>query len=318
MADLFPGVSAQSTTSIFNFGNHAVRIIVRDDEPWFVAADVAAALGYRDAQDAGRSLKPEQKADTQIVRTSSNGTEQARRVTVINESGLYRLVLRSRKPEAEKFSDWVTGEVLPAIRKTGRYEKPGHEMTVNEMVEKMTRQVSEPNGHPALLFMPLVEAVQRKLGKRAVPPVPAADAPAIDATDAPAMVAARKVALDYFDAYREAVKSGKGWVEMDEPSPDILNGILAHALMNQRMLISFNHLGKMQCTLLPGDASVVSFSKDGYSDVVQRIPMERIPDMLTELSKRVGCHLGAFSEHLQRNRAAFKETAPGALTRIHQ
>lgn len=119
MADLFSGVSAQSAPSVFNFGAHAVRIVVRDGEPWFVAADVAAALGYRDAQDAGRSLKPEQKG-TQNVRTP--GGEQ--RVTIINESGLYRLVLRSRKPEAEKFSDWVTGEVLPSIRKTGGYAKP--------------------------------------------------------------------------------------------------------------------------------------------------------------------------------------------------
>lgn len=164
MADLFSGASAQSTPSVFNFGTHAVRIVVRDGEPWFVASDVAAALGYRDAQDAGRSLKPEQKG-TQNVRTP--GGDQ--RVTIINESGLYRLVLRSRKPEAEKFSDWVTGEVLPSIRKTGRYEKLGREMTVNEMVEKMTRQVSEPNGHPALLFMPLVEAVQRKLTPSAQP-----------------------------------------------------------------------------------------------------------------------------------------------------
>ena len=119
MADLFSGASAQSTPSVFNFGTNAVRIVVRDGEPWFVAADVAAALGYRDAQDAGRSLKPEQKG-TQNVRTP--GGDQ--RVTIINESGLYRLVLRSRKPEAEKFSDWVTGEVLPSIRKTGGYAKP--------------------------------------------------------------------------------------------------------------------------------------------------------------------------------------------------
>lgn len=159
MADLFSGASAQSTPSVFNFGTHAVRIVVRDGEPWFVATDVAAALGYLTAKDAARNLSEHQKGG-HILPTP--GGEQ--RVTIINESGLYRLVLRSRKPEAEKFSDWVTGEVLPSIRKTGRYEKPGREMTVNEMVEKMTRQVLEPNGHPALLFMPLVNAVLRKQG----------------------------------------------------------------------------------------------------------------------------------------------------------
>lgn len=116
MADLFSGVSAQSTPSVFNFGTHAVRIVVRDGEPWFVAADVAAALGYLTAKDAARNLSEHQKGG-HILPTP--GGEQ--RVTIINESGLYRLVLRSRKPEAEKFSDWVTGEVLPSIRKTGQY-----------------------------------------------------------------------------------------------------------------------------------------------------------------------------------------------------
>lgn len=122
MADLFSGVSAQSTPSVFNFGAHAVRIVVRDGEPWFVATDVAAALGYLTAKDAARNLSEHQKGG-HILPTP--GGEQ--RVTIINESGLYRLVLRSRKPEAEKFSDWVTGEVLPSIRKTGRYEKPAAE-----------------------------------------------------------------------------------------------------------------------------------------------------------------------------------------------
>lgn len=122
MADLFSGASAQSTPSVFNFGAHAVRIIVRDGEPWFVATDVAAALGYLTAKDAARNLSEHQKGG-HILPTP--GGDQ--RVTIINESGLYRLVLRSRKPEAEKFSDWVTGEVLPSIRKTGRYDKPAAE-----------------------------------------------------------------------------------------------------------------------------------------------------------------------------------------------
>ena len=110
MADLFSGASAQITP--FNFGAHAVRIVVRNGEPWFVASDVAEALGYRSPKDAAASLGDHQKGSG-LVRTP--GGEQ--RLTIINESGLYRLVLRSRKPEAEKFSDWVTGEVLPSIRK---------------------------------------------------------------------------------------------------------------------------------------------------------------------------------------------------------
>jgi len=122
MSALALGASAQPTP--FNFGERVVRVIVRDGEPWFVASDVCAALGYRDAEKGTRILGTHQKADTQIVGISSNGTEQTRRVTIINESGLYRLVLRSRKPEALAFSKWVTGEVLPSIRKTGGYVTP--------------------------------------------------------------------------------------------------------------------------------------------------------------------------------------------------
>lgn len=117
MASATLGTSAQITP--FNFGTHSVRVVMRDGEPWFVASDVADALGYLTAKDAARNLGEHQKGG-HILPTP--GGEQ--RVTIINDSGLYRLVLRSRKPEAEKFSDWVTGEVLPSIRKTGGYGQP--------------------------------------------------------------------------------------------------------------------------------------------------------------------------------------------------
>ena len=103
----------------FEFNLHRLRIVMRDDEPWFVATDVAAALAIGRTDDAVRRLDDDEKgADT--IRTL--GGDQ--RVTIINESGLYNLVMGSRKPEAKKFRKWVTAEVLPAIRKTGRYEAP--------------------------------------------------------------------------------------------------------------------------------------------------------------------------------------------------
>lgn len=105
------------TPSQFIFGAQPVRVILIDGEPWFVAKDVCATLGYRDAEKGTRNLGTHQKRVHPIgVPPSGN-----QRVTIINESGLHRLVLRSRKPEAAAFSDWVTGEVLPAIRKTGGY-----------------------------------------------------------------------------------------------------------------------------------------------------------------------------------------------------
>lgn len=167
MADLFSGASAQSTPSVFNFGTNAVRVVVRDGEPWFVAKDVMAALVYSGHSAPAKVCEhiPAEWKGVNPIHTP--GGEQ--KMLCLSEPGLYFFLGRSDKAAALPFQKWVYGEVLPSIRKTGRYEKPGSEMTVNEMVEKMTRQVSEPNGHPALLFMPLVEAVQRKLAPSAQP-----------------------------------------------------------------------------------------------------------------------------------------------------
>lgn len=79
----------------------------RDGEPWFVLADVCRVLEYRMASDAARNLDADEK-DTQNVRTL--GGEQE--MTVINESGLYSLILTSRKPQAKRFKKWVTSIVL--------------------------------------------------------------------------------------------------------------------------------------------------------------------------------------------------------------
>lgn len=93
-----------------------VRTLWKDGQPWFVARDAAGILDYRTAHDMTRMLEDDEK-DTQIVRTP--GGEQA--VAIINESGLYSAILKSRKEEAKKFRRWVTSEILPSIRKYGAY-----------------------------------------------------------------------------------------------------------------------------------------------------------------------------------------------------
>lgn len=103
--------------SVFSFTTGAVRVVLRDDDPWFVAADVCAALGISRTDDGVSRLDDDEKG-TASIRTPGGAQE----MTVVNESGLYSLVLGSRKPEAKPFKRWVTGEVLPAIRKSGRYE----------------------------------------------------------------------------------------------------------------------------------------------------------------------------------------------------
>lgn len=97
-----------------------VRTIVIDDEPWFVGKDVADILGYQNgSRDINRHVDEDDRQNYQ------NGTfESPRGMTVINESGLYSLILSSKLPTAKKFKHWVTSEVLPSIRKTGSYNLP--------------------------------------------------------------------------------------------------------------------------------------------------------------------------------------------------
>ena len=101
----------------FRFESREVRTLLIDDQPWFVASDVSSALQYRDAFNMNRNLDDDEKG-TQIVSTPGGDQE----MLVISESGLYSAILRSRKAEAKRFKKWVTAEVLPAIRKHGRYE----------------------------------------------------------------------------------------------------------------------------------------------------------------------------------------------------
>lgn len=249
-------MTASTAITPFNFNDSEIRLIVRAGEPWFITADVARVLGYRDANNAGRVLDEDEKG-THVV--STPGGEQ--RVTIINESGLYALVLRSRKPEARKFAKWVTSEVLPAIRKTGSYSLPytaqprekltldqGDELrsmletaaqklppekrgqflqtgwaklkkhtgvnyrqipqaahtdalsllarhvaewelvddtpkagTVQAIVADWVKKIEEPNGYPAMLFEPIVEAVQRKMGNQPAQPDAARTKAAFDA-----------------------------------------------------------------------------------------------------------------------------------------
>ena len=94
-----------------------VRTIVKDGEPYFVGKDVADILGYADTDQAIRKHVDEEDKLTRRF----NGSGQNREMTIINESGLYSLILSSKLPAAKKFKRWVTSEVLPAIRKTGSY-----------------------------------------------------------------------------------------------------------------------------------------------------------------------------------------------------
>lgn len=112
---------------VFDYAENApVRVQVINGETWFVAKDVCRILGIINHKDAiSKTLDDDERGVATIYPRSSNGVVQRRDVNVINESGLYSLVFHSRKPDAKKFRKWVTGEVLPSIRRTGGYGMAG-------------------------------------------------------------------------------------------------------------------------------------------------------------------------------------------------
>lgn len=106
----------------FAFDENPVRAVLLGDAPWFVANDVAKVLGYTQAPNMCRMLDEDEKG-LHIVNTL--GGEQS--LTIVSESGLFAAILKSRRSEAKRFRRWVTGEVLPALRKNGHYAMPGSE-----------------------------------------------------------------------------------------------------------------------------------------------------------------------------------------------
>lgn len=104
---------------IFNYQNNEVRTVEMNGEPWFVLKDVCEVLGLTDTGRTAERLDPDELTRTTLVSGGQN-----REMFVINESGLYNVILRSDKPEAKPFRKWVTSEVLPSIRKHGAYMTP--------------------------------------------------------------------------------------------------------------------------------------------------------------------------------------------------
>lgn len=102
---------------LFNFEQSQVRTLLINDEPYFVGKDVAQILGYKYPADAVRNIVPETFKGVEEI--STPGGKQ--KIVVISEAGMYKLAFQSKKPNAERFTNWIAAEVLPAIRKHGAY-----------------------------------------------------------------------------------------------------------------------------------------------------------------------------------------------------
>lgn len=127
--DLFNQLEEKKEVSIFNFENQNVRTVLINSEIWFVASDVTKILGYSDGRKA---VITHTKGSFKMKLPTKGGMQE---LTIINESDLYSLVLKSETNNSKKFQDWVTSQVLPSIRKTGSY-------SVNQKLELSIEQMT--------------------------------------------------------------------------------------------------------------------------------------------------------------------------------
>lgn len=134
----------------FEFEGNEVRTIIGDDDMvWFVGKDVAEALGYSNPRNA----VPTHVSDEDKQRTQIEYAGQRRDVTIINESGLYALIFGSRLESAKRFKHWVTSEVLPSIRKTGKYEIKQDSYMISDPIERAKRWIEEQEEKQQLLLV---------------------------------------------------------------------------------------------------------------------------------------------------------------------
>lgn len=137
-----------SDIELFTYRDTEVRTVLRDGEPWFVAADVCDILGYSHTPSAIRRLDSDEYTQVEFSQVTPNvrtpDGPPPRPLTVVNEPGLYSLILWSHKPEAKQFRRWVTHDLLPQIRRTGRYEaKPALPQTYVEALRELASSVEE-------------------------------------------------------------------------------------------------------------------------------------------------------------------------------
>ena len=150
-------------TSRFQFNNSEIRTVTKSDGSiWFVAKDIAHSLEYANPRDALRQHVDDDDKGTVSLATSTarvaNRDTKHRTFNIINECGMYSLVLRSHKPQAKQFTRWVTSEVLPSIRRTGSYTTPNitRQLPANNIpdfrrvIAKVVQIVAEDDGQRCL------------------------------------------------------------------------------------------------------------------------------------------------------------------------
>lgn len=169
----------QNAPQLFDFKGAEVRTVTQKGEPWFVLADVCKVLGIKNVSQAAQNLD---EADVCSTYISSGG--QKRKALAVNESGLYDVILDSRKPEAKEFRRWITSEVIPSIRKHGAYltsEKIEEVLLNPDTIIQIAQNLKEEQQARLEAEKKLkLEAEARKVAQEQIE----ADRPKVDAFDA--------------------------------------------------------------------------------------------------------------------------------------
>lgn len=154
----------------FNFNQNQIQVINKDGEAWFVASEIAAMFGYRDAANLTRILDDDEKGTHNV---STLGGKQD--VSVINESGFYHAAFKSRKAEVKPFRKWVTAEVLPAIRKTGGYQV-GQKTTTDDRTG-LRQAVAALVGRKGINYSSAYSMIHQRFNVEAIEDIPAEKLP---------------------------------------------------------------------------------------------------------------------------------------------
>lgn len=150
----------ENKLAIFNYDGSEIRTVQKDNETWWVLKDVCDVLDLSNPTRVAERLDEDELSSAQV--TDSLGREQ--QTNIINESGLYTVILRSDKPKAKDFKRWVTHEVLPTIRKTGTYHVKGYERKATSIGEvasliKVLRSVMKEQQSPAEKIAEMAEGL---------------------------------------------------------------------------------------------------------------------------------------------------------------
>lgn len=260
---------ATSVAVPFNFESHTIRAINRDGDIWFVAADVGAVLELTNVRASVALLDDDEKG-VNTIDTPSGKQE----MSIINESGLYALILRSRKPEAKRFRKWVTSEVLPAIRKTGAYSLTISKAQQGELATLIAERFpsgkdrpyawSRFNNHfrlasykdlPSSRFDEACEYI-----KTMPEQMPALPKPAVNLMDKDYFAKVMDIANKFIDDW---VRVGKG--EDVHPTltipDDVLAGIVAQQLSKHNFRLYVDYTGSLSVEAMPDKSPYEGLAK---------------------------------------------------------